>query len=312
MKIDRLMGITMYLLNREKATAKELAEKFEVSIRTISRDIDTLGMAGIPVVSDTGMKGGYRIMDTYGINKGLTTEEDYSNILCSLEGLCSAYKNKNIEGTLERLKASWPAQKEPGLFLDFSVCREGRNTDEFIRILEQAVASRKAVQFYYTGADQNGRLREAEPLALSYRWYAWYLFAYCKFRRDYRIFKLNRMEHLIVLDTEFEHVHSDIGSLLEKHWADDKRPFCTVKLKCRKEVRAVVCEYLNGTILKECEDGDFLFSFQAPEQERLWFSLLLSLGGSVTVLEPVKLRERLLEKAGEIIRLYENQDIKLS
>lgn len=312
MKIDRLIGITMYLLNRDKVTAKELAEKFEVSIRTISRDIETLGMAGIPVVSDIGTKGGYAILDCYGINKGLTTQEDLKYMLCSLEGLSSAYKNKNIEAALEKLRASGPAGKEPGLYLDFGVCREGRNTEEFIRILEQAISSQKAVSFIYTGVNEKAWLREAEPLALTYKWYAWYLFAYCRFRKDYRIFKLNRMENLTVLEKEFEHIHSDIGSLLEKHWAEDKRPFYCVKLKCKKEVCAAVCEYLKESMTEECEDGDFILSFQVPQNERMWFSMLLGFGGSVTVLEPPELKKRLLEKAVEIIRLYENQDIQLS
>ncbi len=309
MKIDRLIGIIMYLLNRDRVTANELAEKFEVSTRTIARDINTLGLAGIPVVSDVGINGGYTILDTYKLNRNITTTEDYFNIICSLKGMCSAYDNKKIEATLEKIMATENVQKKQRVFLDLSVCREGENTNAYLGTLEQAITNEQVVKFDYTGSDNTCHSRIVEPLALSYKWYMWYLFAYCKFKKDYRIFKISRIQNLVVSEDRFEKVHSNIDNLLEKQWGYDDRKTYSVKLKCCGEVRIAVSEYLKGTIIEEYSNKNFIYSFIVPENERMWFSLLLGFGNKVEVLEPLELRERLNEKAKEITRLYDNCDI---
>ena len=314
MKIDRLIGIVMYLLNRDKVTARELADKFEVSTRTVLRDMETLGAAGIPVFADLGINGGYSILDTYKLNKSITSAEDYLNIITSLKGMCSAYENRKIEETLEKVMAcgNVPKPRNQKIFLDLGICREGENTDAYLKLLEQAMAGCRAVGFDYTGADGICRSRVAEPLALSYRWYAWYLLAYCRLRKDYRIFKINRMENLKALEEGFGQCHPDSGPLLEQKWNSDSRKRCTVKLRCRAGIRAAVREYVKGTITAEFEDGDFEYSFTVPENERMMFSLLLGFGSEAEVLEPLDLRERLREKAEEICEMYRNCDIQMS
>lgn len=309
MKIDRLIGIIMYLLNRDKVTAKELAERFEVSTRTIVRDIDALGLAGIPVVSDVGVNGGYAILDTYRLNRSIVTADDYLNVISSLKGMCSAYENKKIEATLEKVMAVGNAPKNQSIFMDLSVCREGENTDVYLKTIEQAIADKRVIAFDYTGADNVCSARETEPLALSYKWYAWYLFAYCKYKQDYRIFKLSRIQKLKILEKNFEKIHSDIAVLLEKKWGEDGRRRYQIKLRCKGNVRTAVGEYLKGNVIEEYPDGDFLYSFIVPENERMWFSLLLGFGNEVEVLEPEELRARLKEKSEEIFRLYKNGDV---
>ncbi len=309
MKIDRLIGIIMYLLNRDKVTAKELAERFEVSTRTIIRDIDALGLAGIPVVSDVGVNGGYAILDTYKLNRSIVTADDYLNVISSLKGMCSAYENKKIEATLEKVMAVGNTPKNQSIFMDLSVCREGENTDVYLKTIEQAIADKRVIAFDYTGADNVCNAREAEPLALSYKWYAWYLFAYCKYKQDYRIFKLSRIQNLKIQEKNFERIHSDIGILLEKKWGEDGRKRSHIKLRCKGNVRTAVGEYLNGNVIEEYPDGDFIYSIVVPENERMWFSLLLGFGNEVEVLEPEELRMRLKEKSEEIFRLYKNGDI---
>ncbi len=309
MKIDRLIGIIMYLLNRDKVTAKELAERFEVSTRTIIRDIDALGLAGIPVVSDVGVKGGYAILDTYKLNKSIVTAEDYLNVISSLKGMCSAYENKKIEATLEKVMAAGNTTGNQSIFLDLSVCREGENTDVYLKTIEQAIADKRVIGFDYTGADNVCNAREAEPVALSYKWYAWYLLAYCKYKKDYRIFKLSRIQNLKTLERNFEKIHSNIETLLEKKWGEDDRKQYEIKLKCEGSVRTAVGEYLKGKVIEEYPNGDFTYSFAVPENERMWFSLLLGFGSEVEVLEPKELRVRLKEKSEEIFRLYHNEGI---
>ncbi|MDR1330323.1 MAG: YafY family transcriptional regulator [Oscillospiraceae bacterium] len=311
MKIDRLIGITMYLLNRDVVSAGELAERFEVSVRTVSRDIETLNMAGIPVISSTGSGGGYAVTDAFSLNKQIANIDDYFFVVSALQTLCSAYENKKLDATLEKLLAVRRG-KSPGksderrVFVDFGVVKEGENIPEYTRLLEKAIAGETAVSFDYTSAEGAVTHRIAEPLALNYRWYAWYLLAFCSTKNDYRIFKLNRMSSLTDTGLPFSRRHENIAELLDEQWSRDDRERLTVRMLCKPEARAGVMEYFHAAIEEELENGDFICTFSAINSERLWFSLLMSFGGQVRVLEPASLIERVKRTAKEIFSRYEN------
>ena len=307
MKIDRLIGITMYLLNRNIVSARELAEKFEVSVRTIVRDVETLNMAGIPIASSSGASGGYEILDTFRLNKQITNMDDYLFIITALKGMYSAYDNKKFETTLEKLLAAGNYKSEnQRVFLDFGVVKEGDNISEYVQVLEGAIAAKYTVEFDYTDSENKTNRRIIYPLALTYKWYAWYLFGYCTYKKDYRVFKLNRISNVLVTQVLFNHKHPNINELLEEQWNNDNRTYWDVKLLCRAEVRIPVMEYLKGKILEEHANGDFVILLHVPENERMWFSLLLSFGDKVKILEPEALKDRLLQKVSEIQDLYKN------
>ena len=307
MKIDRLMGITMYLLNRNVVTAKELAGRFEVSTRTIVRDIESLSMAGIPISSTTGTAGGYEILDTFKLNKQITTMDDYLFIITALKGMCSAYDNRKINATLEKMLTSAPYKdKEQRVFIDFGVVREGGRIPEYVREIEDAIRDHVMVEFSYTDSADCRNTRTVEPVALHYRWYAWYLLAYCTYKSDYRFFKLNRISALTITDRPITHEHADIPGLLEKQWGSDTRRRFTMKLACEAGVRIPVMEYLKGQIIEERENGDFILLTDVVETERMWFSLLMGFGGAVKVLEPQEIIDMVKEKSAEIQKLYQD------
>lgn len=305
MKIDRLMGITMYLLNRNVVSAKELAERFEVSVRTIVRDIESLSMAGIPISSSTGAAGGYEILDTFKLNKQITTMEDYLFIITALKGMCSAYDSEKINTTLEKLlTAGHYKDEEQRIFIDFGVVREGRNIPGFVREIEEAIQNKRIIEFDYVDSAGQKSHRTVEPLALNYRWYAWYLLAYCTNKNDYRIFKLNRLTDLTVTDRQINYEHGNVPELLEKQWRDDTRRYIPMKLLCKAEVRVAIMEYMRGKIIEERENGDFVIATYGIENERMWLSLLLGFGDSIEVLEPQEVIDMLKEKALQIQNLY--------
>lgn len=307
MRIDRLIGITMYLLNRNTVSARELAEKFEVSVRTIVRDAETLSMAGIPISSSTGAGGGYEILDTFKLNKQITKMDDYLFIITALKGMCSAYENRKLQTTLEKLlAANGPKNYHQKVFLDFGVAKEGENIPEYIQVIEEAISAEYIVEFDYTDSENKTNHRIIEPLALTYKWYAWYLFGYCAYKKDYRIFKLNRISNIFVTKTSFTSTHPNVLELMEAQWNNDSRDYWRIKLLCRAEVKIPVIEYLKGSVLEEHENGDFVISLHLPENERMWFSLLLGFGDKVKVLEPQELKDRLIQKACEIKNLYKN------
>lgn len=299
MKTDRLIGITMYLLNRETVSASALAERFEVSKRTIQRDIDALNRAGIPILSTYGAEGGYAIADGFRPAKQLGGFDDYVNILIALKGLNSAYSSETINSTLERAMAALPGG-EQRLFLDFAVAREGDKTHDHLRLLERAIHEKTTLSIDYSSAEGELSTRVVEPLALSFEWYAWYLFAYCTKRRDYRRFKLARIMRCEPAGTSFTIEHGDIEQLMKRAERSGKREIYHIRLLCKKEIRQQALEYLNGRIVEERENGDFIFAMDVP-WERMWYSLLLGFGGQITVLEPEALKTMLRQTAEEIL-----------
>lgn len=177
MKIERLYAITVYLLNHGRTSANELAKHFEVSVRTIQRDMDSLCCSGIPIISVAGAAGGYEISPHFRLDKHLVTSNDYSYILTALEGLVSATNDRNAKHTLEKI-SHIHKQNDRNIILDFSVLREGEQAA--LQALQTAIVQKRMVDFIYTNNDHETRAHRVEPVAALYRWYAWYLLAYSK------------------------------------------------------------------------------------------------------------------------------------
>lgn len=304
MKIDRLLGITLYLLNREVVSAAVLAEEFEVSVRTILRDIDSLSLAGIPITSLYGSGGGYKIMENYKLNSNLMDDKDYSHILTALQGLKTGLNKKGVQETFEKIQHSASGKmRKQNIFLDFSVMHEGLSLDSYMKIIEEAILHMKCIKFDYTNARDNTSEKEVEPLALQYRWYAWYLLGFCKMKGDYRWYKIIRMRNLKVLEVPFSKEHESPESLISRLEAYSQGDLISIKLKCDISVKVPVQEYLKGEILSENNEY-FIISLKEPAYERMWYSLLMGFGNKVEVLEPDCLRSRLKTMAKDIFELY--------
>jgi len=141
---------------------------------------------------------------------------------------------------------------------------------------------------------------------LNYRWYAWYLLAYCTDKNDYRIFKLNRLTDLTVTDHPINCEHGNIPELLEKQWCNDTRRHIPIKLLCKAKARVPIMEYMKGKIVEVHENGDFVMEMHGIEDGRLWFSMLMGFGDSVKVLEPQEIIDMIKEKTLQIQNLYKD------
>ena len=301
MKVERLYAITVYLLNHGLTSANELAKHFEVSLRTIQRDIDSLCIAGIPVVSLPGSNGGYEISEKYKLDNHFATSDDYSYILAALKGFVSATADVNAANTLEKI-TQLHKEDDQNIILDFSVLREGEQ--ETLQKLQSAIAKKRAVSFTYTNNDNETRNHTVEPVAVVYRWYAWYLLAWSKVKNDYRNYKLIRMSNLTITDKAITKEHESAETILKKAEKTDKRKYTELLIKCKAQARTRVHEYLKGQIVKELADGDALMKLTVIENEQFWLGTLLSLGDEVEVLEPQNIRSRLSEAAEKILSLY--------
>lgn len=302
MKLDRLIAITMFLLNRDIVSASALAKRFEVSKRTIQRDIETLNNAGIPIISTYGAEGGYEIMDGFKLTKQIAGVDDYLNIITALKGLSTAYENEKINTTLEKALTSMQGGDQR-IFIDFTVAREKAYINDYLQIIEKAVYTKKLLRIKYTNAEGVLSKRTVEPLALSFQWYTWYLFAYCTNKNDYRLFKLPRITSCETLPGAFSKEHGNVEYLMKHKQSPDKRKYYNTRILCKREIRQQALEYLSGNIVEECENGDFIISINAPF-EHMWFSLLMGFGDKVQVLDSDGLKDMLKQKAKEILTIY--------
>lgn len=302
MKIERLYAITIYLLNHGRTSASKLAEHFEVSVRTIQRDIDSLCLAGIPVVSLHGAAGGYEILDRFKLDKELVTPDDYSYIRTALSGLVSATESCKAKEVLEKI-AHMSNSEDNGMILEFSVLREGEQ--HTLQMLQRAVLKKRTVNFMYTNNNNETRMHSVEPVAVIYRWYAWYLLAYSKVKDDYRMYKLVRMGDLEITNQPFRKEHASAEHILKKNDKTDSRSYTDVVVRCKERAKSRVMEYLKGRVMEEFPDGAALLKLTVVENEQLWIGNLLSLGDDVEVLEPERIRRRLAKAASEIVSLYQ-------
>ena len=302
MKIDRLYAITVYLLNHGKTSASELAKRFEVSVRTVQRDMDALCQAGIPIGAEPGPFGGYYLTDTFHMDGHTATQEDYSFILTALKGFSTAMNNSRINATLEKLSAL-TRDKDDSIILDFSVLREGDET--LLQTLQTGIRTKHPVSFTYTNGDNMTRMHTVEPVAVVYRWYAWYLLAYSVVKNDYRTYKLVRMRNVEIMDIPFTREHDSAEAILRENDRKSPQPCTQVIVRCKPEARAKAMEYLNGKVTVEYENDECEMTLHVIENEHLWLGTLLSLGDGIEIVEPEHIRKRVVEAAKKIILLYD-------
>ena len=301
MKVERLYAITVYLLNHGKTSAKELSKFFEVSMRTIQRDIDSLCISGIPIISYPGVNGGYEISEQYRMDKQLATSNDYSYILTALKGLASATNDANVANTLEKI-AHLHKQEDQSLILDFSALREGEQTT--LQTLQTAITTKHIVDITYTNNNNETRKHTVEPVAVMYRWYAWYLLAYSLKKKDYCLLKLVRMSDVKISDKPATVEHDAPEHILKRMESNDSRKYIDITLKCTAAIRSRVREYLKAEVVEDLPDGAALMKLKVVENEQLWIGTLLSFGDEVEVVEPKEVRERLIDNASKILHLY--------
>lgn len=300
MKIDRLLGIVVYLLNHGRTSAQKLAEEFEVSSRTIVRDLESLDQAGIPIQSFYGAEGGYQIMDSFVLEKQVALSHEYGWIVTALEGMASAYTSKSLRQALAKVQSMYSA-RDTTISVDLSVASEDERIKEQLKLIENAIEKKCVVQFSYTNSNDEVKDIRVEPVCLKYKWYNWYLIGYYGKYQDYCMFKLVRMDNLKVTDIKNTKMHSPSDIKLKD--SDDN--IVHIRLYGKAVIKAKCREYLNGRITREFENGDFEFCFSVPECETFWYGVLLSFGNKAKIIEPQEIKERIIKTCKEIQREYE-------
>ena len=293
---NRLFQMLFILLEKGSATAPELAEHFEVSVRTIYRDIDILSSVGIPVYTTQGKGGGIFIQENYVLNKSLISEQEQKQILLALQGL-SIVDEENISTLLAKLGGIFQKQNVNWIEVDFS--EWNRKNEDAFHILQSAIFHNKIIKFtYYNGKGQS-ESRSAEPLKLIFKGREWYLYAYCHTRQDYRLFKLSRMKKIQITERNF--VRAAPEKVLEemKLYSDET---VTLSLLFHKDLAYRV--YENFDDITENKDGTYLVNISLPNNESL-YRFLLSFGDNVEVLAPLEVRDNMITRINKMKNKYE-------
>lgn len=303
MKIDRLIGILSVLLQEEKITAPELAEKFEVSRRTINRDIEDLCKAGIPVCTSQGAGGGISIMDGYRMDRTLLSSKDMRMILAGLRSLDSVSGSHYYSQLMEKIQSGSSdfVSGRDSILIDLSSWYKETLAPK-IELIQDAIEERKTLAFHYYAPGGDGS-REIEPYYLVFKWSSWYVWGWCRARKDFRLFKLNRMEGLIKTKNGFTPGRAPEPDLkTEKIFPGEIK----VKAVFAKDVKWRLVEEFGINCFTERQDGTLLFTADYTDRERL-LGWLLTFGDKVKVLEPLEVREKLLKIAQNIINGYQKR-----
>lgn len=303
--LNRLLGIIYILLNRESVTAKELAERFEVSVRTIYRDVENLSMAGIPVYMRKGKNGGISLTSQFVLNKMLVTKEEQDQILAALASLQETGALREKE-TMAKLTDFFSAEPENWVAIDFSDW-SGRRQELFEKVRD-AILSHKVLSFDYYGQSRIMTRRMAEPLQLLFKEYTWYLRAFCRDREDMRLFKLLRMKRVETTGESFspqKHLCPKADALNSDTQDDSYLTMLTLLIDKGEAFR--VYDRFEEEEITVLENGDFLVRVKYLMDE--WaYGVIFSFGAAAEVIEPVEVRTEILRRLKKMQLRYRMDD----
>ena len=300
MKIDRLIGILSVLLQEEKVTAPDLAERFEVSRRTINRDIDDLLYAGIPIRTSQGVGGGISIAEGYKVDRTILTSKDMQMILAGLRSLDSVSGSSYYGQLMEKIQAgsSEFISGRDSILIDLSSWYKESLAPK-ISTIQDAIENRHLLEFYYYAPSGESK-RSIEPYYIVFKWTSWYVYGWCRQRKDYRLFKLNRMDKVKETKKEFECRNAPVPDLS----SELKFPRNIVlKALFDPDMKWRLVEEFGPDCYEVQEDGRLLLIKDYADIDNLtmW---MLTFGDKVEVIEPEEVRERLKKMAGSMMKIY--------
>lgn len=292
MKESRLFRILYYILENGRTSAPVLAKQFEVSVRTIYRDIDVISSAGIPIYVTPGRNGGVQIHKNYILNRAMLTDKEKQEILSALQST-SLVNALPGNATLTKLSALFQQPSDNWFEVDFSRWGIKSQDDTSFSLLKKAILSHHAVKIVYVNTNGQKTERTVYPLKMVFKARQWYLKAFCVNKNDFRLFKMSRMLKLHLLSETF-------APMEYPNPIDDfQKSYPKTVLLFPKEMAYRVYDEFEATEIKEKENGSLLVSVEMPQDNWL-IGYLLSFGSTVEILEPSWLRKALAIEAEKI------------
>lgn len=310
MRVDRMISIIMILLDKKRIGAKELADKFEVSLRTIYRDIESINMAGIPIRSTSGVGGGFEIMEQYKVDKKVFSTTELSSLLMGLSSLSSMTGGEELVHALAKVKSFIPEEqakdidlKANQLSIDLSPWLSNRNMQPYLDMIKTALQESRLLSFEYIDRYGNKTARKAEPYQLVLKNSHWYWQGYCHERKDFRLFRLSRMSDLKIQEEVFS----------PREYLKPELDFTEQAAAMQKNIRLRIHHSVIDQVLEYCAYEDFLaddeehYIVQLPFIENdYYYNVLFSFGDKCECLEPAHVREEMKRRIRDIAAIYEN------
>lgn len=299
MKIDRLIGIITTLQQRKFVTAPYLAEKFEVSRRTINRDIEDICKAGIPIVTTQGANGGISIMEGFALDTTVFTEQELSAIFAGLKSLDSVSNSASAEKLAQKIGGNKSIPVADHMVIDLASFYKDDLAAK-IDTIKLAIKQAKCITFHYC-YNKGEADKTIEPYLIVFKWSDWYVFGFCKVRQDFRMYKLRRLWNLQMTEENF----------LVREVPEEKKQFgvnmtddYVITAVYDASVKYRLVEEYGPTSFTEQENGSLYteWGFTRPENAVEWF---LSFGDKVKVLGPPEMVERMKTALERIRKLYE-------
>lgn len=310
MKIDRLVSIIMVLLDKKRIGAQELADMFEVSPRTIYRDIDTINMAGIPVRSVPGVGGGFEIMQNYKMDKSVFSTADLSAILMGLSSLSEMIRGNELINALAKIKSFIPADKAHNIELkanqiciDLSTWTGNQNTQAYLDIIKTALQDCRLVSFEYIAHHGKKTRRTVEPYQLVLKSGHWYFQGYCRMRNDFRLFRLSRISNLQMekenfIPRDFQKPILDFEETLQSMQTP-------IKIRIHRSILDRVLDYCTYEHFFPDGGDYYIVDFPFIENE-YYYDILFGFGDKCECLEPLKIRDEMKRRIQGIAAIYED------
>jgi len=283
MKDNRLFRILYYILEKEKVTANELADKFEVSVRTIYRDIDSISSVGVPIFTTQGKGGGIKIDNEFILNKSLFDTNEKEQIIAALQGLektNEAYKSELIT----KLSALFKIKNSNWIEIDFTSWGSNNTYQDLFNALKTTIINKNIISFSYNSSKAEKINRKVKPIRLLFKEQDWYLYAFCLLRNDFRYFKLSRMKDLEVLAINYEDNFEN--AVLKKELKYEN--IVNIKLKFDKNVAFRVYDEFNEAVIEDKNDN-LCVEIKIPNNYKL-YNYIFSFGANVEILEPEEIR----------------------
>lgn len=294
---NRLFEIVYILMQKKKTTAKYLSDRFEVSTRTIYRDIEILSRANIPIYMTKGKGGGIGLLDEYVLNKMILSEEEQNQILFALQGMkkVAGQDEKDVLGKLSRL---FNKEVNDWIKIDFSNWGKDNAQEKRFNMIKVAILNKNQIEFVYYNSNGEESKRIVEPLQIWFKDKSWYLIAYCKMKQDYRIFKIGRIKKIKILE---EHFDRELPQ--EKKEEKYNLRNINLKLEISKEMAYRVYDEFEDSEITEKNDGSFIVNTEYPENEWV-YGYILSFGEYVRVLSPERAKIIIKDKLEKTLKNY--------
>jgi predicted DNA-binding transcriptional regulator YafY len=314
-RLDRLTAILTHLQTKRIIKAQELANRFDISLRTVYRDIRALEEAGVPVIGEAGM--GYSLVDGYRLPPVMFTKEEAMSFLVAekmLEKVADRDSSKNFSTAMFKIKSVLKnAEKDVLEKMDTQVevfrkknSLHSTAQDHVLQSILNSLSEKKVLSIRYTTfEEEKTSIRAVEPVGVYYAFEQWYLIGWCRLRTDYRTFRLDRINDIKILDEVFNKQHPSLKQYLEKVEKEEHLIKVVIEIHKSSQKYFRVQRYNQGFVMEKEKDDRIELTFMTSSVEGFarW---IIMMADHITILQPQALKIRVKELLNSMLEKLEN------